>query len=277
MSSDRTVIMRRAGIVERSPVSTTVLGKAFEVLDVFKPAGRLLTVSEVSRKSGLAKSTAHRVLAMLCEIGAVEREHDSYRIGLRMLSIGSQAPEVAVRHMAMPFLLELHRSVGHTVHLCALRGLQVVYLEKLQAPGSVRFGTEVGMVLPAHCTGAGKALLAASGAEFVEALLARPLESLTARSIGDASALAAELNMVRARGFATDLGEAKVGLSCVARSISIGSRPVAAVSVSFPDGAYRAEFRHALAQSVARIERALKGSEGPAGLPPAFRSYVRRA
>ncbi|MGC9544687.1 IclR family transcriptional regulator [Streptomyces sp. UG1] len=215
-----------------------MLWKAFDVLDAFSRQHRVLTLSELARTSGLPKSTVHRVLAMLRELGAVEQVDGGFRMGLRMLTMAASSPEAGLREVAVPHLLELHRAVGHTVHLCALRGDDVVYLEKLHESDALVIPTAVGMRLPAHCTGVGKALLAhraadADAAAHTPALLRR----LTPRSITEPRALALELAQVRQRGMAVDRDEAVPGLSCVARPVLIGGRAVAAVSIGFPSSA----------------------------------------
>lgn len=218
-----------------------MLLKAFDVLDVFSRKHRVLTLSELARASGHPKSTVHRVVAMLKDLGAIEQVEGGYRMGLRMLSMASTSPEVGLREVAVPHLLELHRRVRHTVHLCALRDADVVYLEKLHESSTRVAATGVGMRLPAHCTGVGKALLAyrASGPAAVSGV--PRLRRLTEQSIAEPHALARELSLVRQRGIATDRGEAVPGLSCIARPILIRGHAVAAVSIGFPCSAGRGD------------------------------------
>ncbi|MFM9615104.1 IclR family transcriptional regulator domain-containing protein [Streptomyces niveiscabiei] len=89
--------------------------------------------------------------------GAVEHEGTGYQ----MVALRTASPEGAVRHVALPYYLpDLHRAVGHTIHLCALRDPKVASVEKLSTSRARAFATEAGMAPPAHCTSAGKALLA---------------------------------------------------------------------------------------------------------------------
>ena len=78
----------------------SVLWKAFGVLAAFSREDRVLTLAEIARRSGLPKSTAHRVLAMLAETGAVEQGEGGYRLGLRMFSLGALSPEAGLREAA---------------------------------------------------------------------------------------------------------------------------------------------------------------------------------
>jgi DNA-binding IclR family transcriptional regulator len=227
-------------VSDPSPRGTapSVLWKAFDVLGAFSHRRRVLTLSEISRYSGLPKSTAHRVLFMLIEVGAVEQVADGYQVGLRMFSLGVLPPEAALREAALPHLEELHRVTGHTLHLAILRGADVVYLEKLLPRGtSVVMPSVIGDRMPATVTGVGKVLLAFSSSEERAAALAGPLPRRTARSLGTLEALHRELDTIRERGYALDREEAAVGVSCVAVPILTdgGSRRAsAAISVSYP-------------------------------------------
>ena len=125
--------MGNGAAVRETAVPSSVMQKAFDLLEVFRN-GRVLTLSEVARRAGLPKSTAYRVLGMLVQVRAVEHEGTGYRMAFRMMTLGAASPEGAVRHVALPYLLDLHRAVGHTIHLGVLRGPEVVYAEKLYTP-----------------------------------------------------------------------------------------------------------------------------------------------
>jgi DNA-binding IclR family transcriptional regulator len=214
----------------------SVLWKAFDVLGAFSHRRRVLTLAEISRSSGLPKSTVHRVLAMLTEVGAVEQVEGGYRIGLRMFSIGALPPEAALREAALPHLEELHRVTGQTLHLAILRDADVVYLEKLlPRRGRVDMPSVIGDRLPATCTGVGKALLAFSPGDVASAALAGPLERRTARSLGSLAEVRRELDVIRDRGYAFDREEATAGVACVAVPVlAAPGRAVAAISVAYP-------------------------------------------
>lgn len=233
----------------------SVLRKAFDVLGAFRADRRVLTFAEVSRASGLPKSTTHRVLAMLLEMGAVERHGRGYRIGLRIFAMGSCSAEVALREVALPVLQEVHGLTRQTVHLGVLRGGDVVYIEKLRTRVAFPTPAVVGERLPAHCTAIGKSLLATRAvADVVRA----PLPARTRRSIVDPSALTRELALTRSRGFAVDREECVDGLACLAVPVHAHGTAVAAVSVAFPAAAGAGEVLiSTLRTAAARIGRAL--------------------
>lgn len=241
-------------VTDQPGSAPSVLWKAFDVMSAFSHEDRVLSLAEIARRTGLAKSTAHRVLAMLVENSAVEQAEGGYRLGLRMFSLGALPPEAALREAAMLHLEWLHRLTGQTLHLAVLRGGDVVYLEKLLSRQRVDTPAAIGDRLPASCTAVGKALLAFSGERAEAAVLGRPLSRLTARSMASADTIRDQLATIRARGYATDREESTDGLACVAVPVMAGGRAVAAVSVAFPAPAGRgAIFVGPLRQAAAAI------------------------
>jgi DNA-binding IclR family transcriptional regulator len=124
-------------------------------------------------------------------------------------------------------LCELHRATGLVVHLAALDGPDVVYLEKI---GDPTIPTRVGARQPAHCTAVGKAILAYAHQDAAVDLQVRK----TRYSIASSSQLAVELAKVRAHGVAFEREESMLGFGCVAAPIGSPGEAVAAVSVCGP-------------------------------------------
>jgi DNA-binding IclR family transcriptional regulator len=214
----------------------SILGKAFAILSAFSHGPRILSLSQISRLSGVPKSTTHRVLAMLVELGAVERSGTEYRMGDVMFSYGSRSPEVALRGAALPHLESLLLRTRQLVHFAVLRKQEVLYLERLSTSSVIGPAT-VGGRLPAHLTGVGKALLAYAPAETINHYLNRRLAARTDASITSPDSLRHELAGIRNLGVAFDHAEAARGLHCVAAPVRIGGRAVAAVSVAYPSNA----------------------------------------
>lgn len=214
----------------------SILGKAFAILDAFSHGPRVLSLSQISRLSGVPKSTTHRVLAMLVELGAVERSGTEYRIGDVMFSYGSRSPEVALRAAALPHLESLLHQTRQVVHFAVLRKQEVLYLERLSSSFVISPVT-VGDRLPAHLTGVGKALLAYASAETINRYLDRRLTARTDASITNPDLLRHQLARIRNRGVAFDHAETARGLHCVAVPVRIGEHAVAAVSVAYPSNA----------------------------------------
>jgi DNA-binding IclR family transcriptional regulator len=211
-----------------------VLARAFQVLNVVGARDRALTLAQISRETDLPKTTVHRVLQQMLRLGALERVGDRYRIGLHMFSLGSVVPEVQLRNVALPRLIELQRHTGHTMHLATMREDQVVYLEKFGGAIAADIPSSVGGTLSAHATGVGKAMLAYLPRQRVQRILREPLQRMTSKTITDPALLLLALERVRESGIAMDNEETVPGLSCVAHPILHMGVPVASVSISYP-------------------------------------------
>lgn len=222
----------RPAAIDVEPPS--ILTKAFDLLRAFNPYQRVMTLSELSRASGLPKSTVHRLLARLVELGAVEHHRSGYKLGLGLLQLGAGTPAGYMRDLALPYLAQLHRWSSASVHFAVLRQLDVVYLEKLAGKDSRSTITNVGSRLPAHCTAIGKALLAYEDLDDLAALLPSPLPAMTTHSITRVDALIAELRTVRDEGVAREQSEAQLGLACMAAPVVMNGFAIGAVSVGYP-------------------------------------------
>ncbi|MCW8379734.1 IclR family transcriptional regulator [Streptomyces justiciae] len=215
----------------------SILSKAFDVLRAFDSTNRVMTLTELSHVSGLPKSTVHRLLGRLVELGAVEHHGAAgYKIGLDLLRIGSATPALRLRDCAMPYLTSLQRGSGQAVYLGVLRGFDVVFLERLEPAHVVESPVPVGGRLPAHCTAIGKALLAYEDFEELAMFLPSPLAALTPHSVTSVDALIKELGQVRRLGFAHEHNEARQGLLSLAVPIVMQGFAIGALSVACPEG-----------------------------------------
>jgi IclR family KDG regulon transcriptional repressor len=214
--------------------------KALSLLSAFRADARTgLGVSELARRANLSKSTAHRILALLERNGAVEREGVSYRLGGMITELGKlvETPQHgALRDTLTPHLADLYEITRQTVHLAALEGSDVVYLNKLQGHRTIATPARIGGTAPAYCTAEGKALLAFDSTAF-DAAMSRKLIRWTSNTTSSAEEFERELNEVRRDRIAYDRGEYSAGLQCVSVPVMAApDRPLAAFSVSFPAG-----------------------------------------
>jgi len=237
--------------------SASILLTASAILNAFTSATRSMTLSEISRASGLAKSTVHRVAARLVDIGALDKRDDYYSIGMGMFALGALSAEMTLREIAMPHLEALHMRTGQTVHLAVLRGRSVIYLEKLRAPGAHRSPSAIGGDMPAHATAVGKVLLAAEPDTALDLWFETRLAAVTPRTITDPRRLRTEVDTVRAQGFAVEREEAAVGLACIAAPIRVHGSTVAALSVAFPASSDESRVRDPLRATATNISRSV--------------------
>jgi DNA-binding IclR family transcriptional regulator len=208
---------------------SAVIDRISLVLDSFDGPGRL-TLAQIVRRTGLPRSSAHRMLERLVALRWLRRDGRDYELGMRLVELGSLAlHQDRIHRAAIPLLRDLHRATGLVVHLAVLDGSDVVYLEKIGDQMGAAIPTRVGGRQPAHCTAVGKAILADNDTTSVDLSNRR-----TRFSIATASALAAELDKVRAHGVAFEREESLPGFGCVAAAIGPAGHAVAAVSVCGP-------------------------------------------
>jgi IclR family acetate operon transcriptional repressor len=121
---------------------------------------------------GLPKSTTSRLVAGLVRHGYLQRDGQEVSVGLRLFELGTlSAQPNALRSLAMPTMSELRKATMQTVHLSILEGTDVLYIGILRGRESSALLSRVGGRLPAHATGAGKALLAFAPPEVVRRVI----------------------------------------------------------------------------------------------------------
>ncbi|MFF5085029.1 IclR family transcriptional regulator [Actinoplanes sp. NPDC000266] len=246
----------------------TAVDKALILLTSFGPQSHTgIGVSELSRRSGLTKSTTFRLLGVLQRNGMVERAGSDYRLGRVLHELGGHVYSPANERLGAlltPYLAEIYEMTHETVHLAVLQGTNVLYVNKLFGHRGVRSPSRLGGQVPAYCTGVGKVLLAYD-AEATEATLRQGLRPVTAHTIVDSAELRTHLSQVRRDGVAFDNGEVLDGLTCVAAPIfGPDGRPVAAISVSGPTGRFAPQAHApALRRACFAAGRALAAAQTP--------------
>ncbi|QXJ20306.1 IclR family transcriptional regulator [Actinomadura graeca] len=217
------------------------LRRAVAVLTAFRADDDGLGAAELARRSGLPRSTAHRIALDLVEAGLLERQGTRVRLGLRLFEIGQRVPRQRVlRDAAVPYMSDLREATRQTVHLAVLEGAEVVYVEILGSPGGPPMPSEVGGRLPAHVTGVGKAILAFSPPDVVRAVLDAGLPRASGRSVAAPGLLARELDRIREEGVAYDREESGLGIVCAASPVlGPDGEALGALSVSGRSGRMR--------------------------------------
>jgi IclR family KDG regulon transcriptional repressor len=225
---------------------------AARLLKVFRSRERELGVSELARRLGLGKSSVHRVLGTLAAEGLIEQNPDTgnYRLGIVMFELGEAVRVHMDLHAAAgPVLAALREQTRESCQVGVLDGHDVVYVDRLESPQTLRLFTETGRRVPAHCTSSGKILLAhLDPVALGEILDTMPLTPLTPRTITDRAALSDELTRVRRRGWSEAVEEREVGVASIAVPIrDVRDEVVAALSIGAPTARLGAGARKRLA------------------------------
>ena len=216
-----------------------VLERAFALLDMLAAQTDPVSLKEISERTGLHPSTAHRILNDLAVGRFVDRpEAGSYRLGMRLLELGNLVKaRLDVREAAIGPMRELHKLTHQPVNLSVRQGDEIVYIERAYSERSgMQVVRTVGGRAPLHLTSVGKLFLAHEDPARVRAYAARTgLTGHTRNSITDLPRLERELSGVRQTGSARDDEELELGVRCMASGVfDDQGKLIAGLSISAP-------------------------------------------
>jgi DNA-binding IclR family transcriptional regulator len=216
-----------------------VIERMFALMDVLASREDAISLKDISEKTGLHPSTAHRILNDLAIGRYVERaQPGSYRLGMRLLELGNLVKDrLSVRDAAMGPMRELHKRIQQPVNLSMRQGDEIVYVERAFSERSgMQVVRAIGGRAPLHLTSVGKLFLAADDAQRMRAYASRTgLHGQTRNSITQLPTLERELAKVRQYRYAQDNEELELGVRCMAAGIyDDQGKLVAGLSISAP-------------------------------------------
>jgi IclR family acetate operon transcriptional repressor len=244
--------------VEPSRPGVQSVARAVDLLELLASHGGRLAIRDLARLSGLPQPTVHRLLATFSARGWVRQlPNREYALGPRLASVGASAGRMVGPgvHRVLEGLVD---ATGESANLAFRSGGYAEYAAQAPSRHAMRLFTEVGRRVELHCTGVGKALLAALEDQQVRQVLGGArLKAYTEHTLTDVPGMLAELARVRERGYAVDEQEQELGVRCVAMVVPDTASPWRALSVSGPatrmdDGAI-ARAVPALAAAVAEV------------------------
>jgi DNA-binding IclR family transcriptional regulator len=196
----------KAGAATHQPASVT--SRALALLGTFDSEHSVQSLSSMARRAGLPVATAHRLAGELVAWGGLEKLDGEYRVGQRIWRLGLLAPaQQNIAEVAAPFMQDVLFVTHNVVNLFILDGEEVLLVERMSGTSAGQPFRRVGARLPLHVCAAGKIMLAFGAKDLFSAAVQR-LEPHTPRTITHPGQLAAEIERVRANGFATTEEEA---------------------------------------------------------------------
>jgi DNA-binding IclR family transcriptional regulator len=224
---------------DKSAYSVQSIEYALDVLEQFLDKNDELGVTEVSRRLGLSKNHAFRILATLVSRNYLEQNGhtDGYRLGLKNVALGQTAMQrMSLLLHARPVLEALTRACNETSDLAIMKGARVFYLNAVETALPVRAVPRTGSNYPAYCTAAGKVLLAGTtGREELQQLNAGDLRQYTPNTITARLELQAQMEKIAAQEYALEDEELEKDVRGVAAPIRDYTRcAIGAVSVCGP-------------------------------------------
>jgi len=239
-----------------------VLERMVSLLDALAQQPRAVSLKELSSRTALHPSTAHRILNDLVTARFVDRvDTGSYQLGLRLLELGNLVKaRLSVRDAAMGPMRELHRLTGQPINLSIRQGDEIVYIERaLSERSGMQVVRAVGGRAPLHLTSVGKLFLAGENHRALQNYISRTgLAGHTRNSLTDPARLERELAQVRSHGFARDNEELELGVRCIAAGIRDDSGDlVAGLSISAPADFLQNGWVEQLCRTAAQISASL--------------------
>lgn len=247
-----------------------VIQRIFTLIDVLASREEAISLKEISARTGLHPSTAHRILNDLTTGRYVDRpEAGSYRLGMRLLELGNMVKgRLNVRDAALEPMRDLHKLIQQPVNLSVRQGDEIVYIERAYSERSgMQVVRAIGGRAPLHLTSVGKLFLSVDDPIRVRAYAARTgLPGHTRNSITQLAVLERELSRVRQHGIARDNEELELGVRCIAAGIHDDQgKLLAGLSISAPADRLDEEWLPKLRSTADAISLALGYSTPTAG------------
>lgn len=212
--------------------AVSMVARVALIMNAFDEPGASLRLDQVVARTGLPRSSVHRILKQLHEAGLLQHRSDGYRVAASPLPV-TQLDHSQLRGVASRIIERLHADTGLVVQLGVLLGGDVIYLDKLAGRHAAAVPTRVAGHTPAHASALGKAMLAQLPAEEVDAIVGPRLAKRTPATIADLATLHRELARIRSRhGLAYDNGELATGLASVAAPIRGADGELAGLSLT---------------------------------------------
>jgi len=178
-----------------------------------------LGITDISNGVELHKSTVHRLLGTLIYKGYVTQDADTnkYRLTLKFYEIGNKRVEnIGILEASKPYTKALMQSINEVVHLVVRDGIDIVYVDKVEANNTIRMTSRIGKRSPMYCTSVGKAMLAnMSDLEVSKIWAQSEIIKLTDNTIVDFDELKKALEIIKNDGYAEDDEENEIGVRCI--------------------------------------------------------------
>jgi IclR family pca regulon transcriptional regulator len=217
------------------PNFMTSLARGLAVIQAFSQQRRVLTISQVSQRTGIPRAAVRRCLHTLGKLGFVSAEDGrNFSLRPRILALGhAYLASTPLAHAAQPVLRHICNTLNESSSVAILDGDQILYIARASTSRIMTIDLHVGSRLPAYCTSMGRVLLSHLPAAELDAYLERvKLVQHTPRTIISREGLREALESVRRDGYAIIDQELEIGLRSIAVPIHApGSRVAAALNV----------------------------------------------
>jgi DNA-binding IclR family transcriptional regulator len=253
-------------MANKNGVTVQSVVRALEILELFEKNSEL-SISEISEKMDLSKSTVYGLVNTLTTKGFLEQFDvtKKYKLGIKNFELGNYVKKrMDLRMEARPYLEDIINKFHETIHIAKHYQGEVVYIDKIEGSDFSIVSSQIGHRAPMYCTGVGKVQLAYLPEEYLERyVFSKPMKKYTKNTIVTKEDFLKELEKVRQNGYAIDDEEIEIGLRCVAVPIlGQGSNILAGISVSAPTGRMSDEKVDCISKELKEISKKLSKQMG---------------
>ncbi|MBQ0821433.1 IclR family transcriptional regulator [Microvirga terrae] len=194
------------------------LEKGLLVIEAFDASRPRLTLSDVSKLTGITRAAARRYLLTLTRLNYASFDGRYFSLSPRILRLGyAYLSSASLSTRVQPFLEQISEATGESSSAAILDGDDIVYIARSATRRIMSIGLGVGSRLPAYCTSLGRAILAYQPEEAIDAYLGRVrLEARTPKTVTDKAEFRAVLQATRGQGYAIVNEELEFGLRSIA-------------------------------------------------------------
>jgi len=211
-----------------------VINRAATILRAIRDSGGL-TLSQLARNVGLARTTVYRIVATLESEGLLTTAAPGGKIqlGIELISLGASV-RTDVRRELRPYLEELSLRIDETVDLAILDKDHAIFLDQVTRLQRLHAVSGIGIEFPLYCTANGKALLSTLPVDEVIRIIPKKLHSYTPKTLQTRDELLQELETVRLTGVAYDREEHTQGICAVGAVVYAPMDTIAALTIPVP-------------------------------------------
>jgi DNA-binding IclR family transcriptional regulator len=221
---------------KRSPFSS--LENALRILNLFSMDETELSLLEISKRIGVGKSTAYRLLQTLISEGFIKKDPRTnlYSLGTSILAQNKVIlSRFTICNIASPFLQKLVQESGESAHIAKLQDVDVIYLHKIECDHPVRLLSYIGKRNPVFCTSSGQAILAFQSKEVIDKVIQNGLIPYTSKTITSPELFQDKLKQIQKQGYALSIEELHEGVASISAPIwSKNNRVQYSVSIAGP-------------------------------------------
>jgi len=240
--------------------------RALQILGCFDDEHPERGISDIAQAVGLHKATAHRIVTTLVNYGFLERlaDEQKYKLGLELPNLGSKVlRHMDLRREAHMYMKQLVEEWDETCDLSLFDQGKIFYIEVIRGNRALTISAAVGQRLSAHATASGKLFLAYLPANELDAILSKPLDVHTEKTITSPDKLRVQLEKIRNQGYAVDCEEYEPGVCAVATPIfNRGGQVIAALGCPSPITRMTPERISEIAEAYKKAAKAISNRMG---------------